>query len=36
MPEGVTPKATIINFEAAKEKRLEEKNRQANGLQTRG
>ena len=25
MPEGVTPKATIINFEAAKEKRLEEK-----------
>lgn len=35
MPEGQTPKATIINFEVAKEKRLEEKNRQAQWIQER-
>jgi hypothetical protein len=36
IPEGVTQKATIINFEAAKGRRLEEKNKQAQWLQERG
>ena len=36
IPEGVTHKATVINFEAAKEKHLAEKNRQAQWLQERG
>ena len=36
IPEGVTQKAGIIDFEAAKGKRLEEKNRHANWLQERG
>jgi hypothetical protein len=36
IPEGVTQKATIIDFEAAKGKRLEEENRHANWLQERG
>jgi hypothetical protein len=35
IPEGVTQKATIINFEAAKGKRLEEKNRQTQWVQER-
>src|SRR5918999_1321195 len=35
MPEGVKPTATVINFEAAKGKRLEEKNRQAQWIQER-
>jgi hypothetical protein len=35
IPEGVTQKATIIDFEAAKGRRLEEKNRQAAWLQER-
>src|SRR5688572_3593096 len=36
IPEGVTQKATVINFEAAKEKHLVEKNRQAQWLQECG
>jgi hypothetical protein len=36
IPEGVTQKATIINFEAAKGKRSGEKNRQAKWLRERG
>jgi hypothetical protein len=36
IPEGVTQKATIINFEAAKGKRSGEKNRQAEWLRERG
>ena len=36
IPEGVTQKATIINFEAAKGKRSGEKYRQAEWLRERG
>jgi hypothetical protein len=36
IPEGVTQKARIIDFEAAKGKHLEEKNRRAQWLQERG
>jgi hypothetical protein len=36
IPEGVTQKATIINFEAAKGKRSGEKNRQEEWLRERG
>ena len=35
IPEGVTHKATVINFEAAKEKRFAEKNRYTQWLQDR-
>jgi hypothetical protein len=35
IPEGVTQKATIINFEAAKAKRIEEKTRQSHWIQER-
>ena|SRR5688572_7410109 len=35
IPEGVTQKATIIDFEAAKGKRIEENNRQTQWLQER-
>jgi hypothetical protein len=35
IPEGVTHKGTIIHFEAAKEKRREEKNRQTQWIQER-
>jgi hypothetical protein len=33
MPEGLPPKATVINFEAAKGRRLEEKIKQAKWIQ---
>ncbi len=35
IPEGQTPKATIINFEAAKAKRIKEKTRQSHWIQER-
>src|SRR5687767_7529534 len=35
MPEGLPPKATVINFEAAKGRRLEEKIKQAKWIQER-
>jgi hypothetical protein len=35
MPEGLPPKATVINFEVAKATRLEAKNRHAQWIQER-